>query len=66
MSQGRMRATRYRQLERDIARAVTRLLIEFADETGRAPHAVDIELEPKHLGERQEYVVSEVRAHFED
>lgn len=66
MRERKVTATRRRQLERDIARAVGRLLAEFSDETGRTPRAVDIELERESLTERGRYLVSEVRAHFED
>lgn len=56
--------TRVRQLERDISRAVNRLLGEFYAETELSPHAVDVELEhePDPAGGPGRYVVSSSRA----
>ena len=60
------RTIRRAQLERDIARAVDRLIAEFAGELQVTPHAVDVELTPttSRSGE-QRYVVANVRTHFE-
>jgi len=61
-------ATRIAQLERDVAKAVNRLLVEFGHETGSAPHAIDIELVQEGRGPENEslWIVSGARAHFED
>jgi hypothetical protein len=54
---------RRRQLERDIARAVDRLITEYGEETGLSPHVVDIELVPEgeSAGGRRRWVVSQAR-----
>lgn len=61
-------STRVAQLERDIAKAVNRLLSEFEAETSASPHAVDLEfiLESSESGEKGRYVASGARVHFED
>ena len=59
--------TRVAQLERDIARAVNRLIHEFAAETEATPHAVDIELEWESSGDDAgQYRVSNTRVMFAD
>jgi hypothetical protein len=59
--------TRIVQFERDIARAVDKLVAEFYHETEMSPHAVDIELERETRadGDSTGYVVTGARAHFE-
>jgi len=60
--------TRVAQLERDIAKAVNRLLVEFGHETGASPHAIDVELIQEGRGTEDQplWVVSGARVHFED
>ena len=60
--------TRTKQLERDIARAVDRLVAEYGFETDQYPFAVDVELvaDGDARGSSRRFVVSSVRVHLND
>jgi hypothetical protein len=61
-------AIRTKQLERDIARAVDRLVAEYSFETEQYPFAVDVELvaDSDNKGSNRRFVVSAVRVHLND
>lgn len=60
--------TRVAQLERDLTRAVNGLLVQFRQETGTSPFAVDLELTQEGQGPENQmlWVATHSRVHFDD